>query len=226
MKIEKFDITSLDDDVFIGNLSQKFPLRGHHQYSGSGYVNVIEIDFPYSNMIKENFEDKMIQRYNSVIDQQVLDNMGFNTPYTDPDFLEKITPLYHQTIRQVLCCFEGYGIDSAERNKVIEFQWEPEVYVYVQTEKKSYNFWHHHQKKGPSVSSTFYLNVPEDGGEIKFKFAEEEISIKVEEDKLYLFPSWLYHVPVEHVGNKTRICINADFYTPNRPFLPGYNQFW
>jgi hypothetical protein len=226
MKIEKFDITSLDDGVFIGNVNKSFPLRGHHHYSGSGYVNVIEIDFPYSNMIKQNFEEEIVQRYNSVIDQQIIDNMGFNTPYNNPNFLEKITPLYHQTIRQVLCCLEGYGIESVNQHKLIEFQWEPEVYVYVQTEKKSYNFWHHHQKKGPSVSSTFYLNVPEDGGEIKFKFAEEEINIKVEENKLYLFPSWLYHVPAEHTGDNTRVCINADFYTPNRPFLKGYNQFW
>ena len=104
MKIKKFDTTSLDDGVFIGNANNSFPLRGHHHYSGSGYVNVIEIDFPYSNMIKENFEDEIVQRYNSVIDQQIVDNMGFNTPYNNPIFLEKITPLYHQTIKQILCC--------------------------------------------------------------------------------------------------------------------------
>jgi hypothetical protein len=119
MKIEKFDITSLDDDVFIGNLSQKFPLRGHHQYSGSGYVNVIEIDFPYSNMIKENFEDKMIQRYNSIIDQQVLDNQGFNTPYTDPDFLEKITPLYHFALCIIGICPNPSSYGRTDDKKAI-----------------------------------------------------------------------------------------------------------
>jgi hypothetical protein len=224
MAIEKFD-SSLIKNVFLGNLSQTYSHANIERYN-DGYAWLLEIDFPYSDIVKERWSEDMKSVYYSKIDTQIGNSGGYNVSYFNEDFQKFITEKYNEVLPQHISCYEKDGIPVDEFQGTIDFEWIPDVYLYLQYGKKSYNTWHHHQRKGRAVTTCFYLNVPKEGGNIDFRLSCGIESIKPKENKLYVFPSWQLHMPTKQKDDEVRFCINADFYTPKRPYIREAGGFW
>jgi hypothetical protein len=82
-----------------------------------------------------------------------------------------------------------------------------------------------------TICGVMYLDLPRIGGEIEFieypdRGENNPIKIKPQEDKIYLFPSWLYHRPLPHISPITRICINFGYVSNSRPILKNYGIRW
>ena len=82
-----------------------------------------------------------------------------------------------------------------------------------------------------TICGVMYLDIPEEGGEIEFihypdNGEDNAIKIKPQEDKVYLFPSWLYHRPLSHTSNISRLCINFGYVSDSRPILRNIGILW
>jgi len=229
MKIEKFN-PDLVKDAFVGNIPEikEKPSAVHANIRrfSCGYAWLLEIDFPYSDIVKEKWSEDMKSVYYSEIDIQLKNKGGYNVSYLNEEFQKFITKKYNEVLPQFISCYEKNGIPEDESQGIIDFEWIPEIYLYLQYGKRSYNTWHLHQQKGHAVTSTFYLNVPKEGGTIDFSLSDGITSIKPKENKLYVFPSWQLHMPTAQKDEEIRFCINADFYTPKRPYIRYDGGFW
>jgi hypothetical protein len=84
--------------------------------------------------------------------------------------------------------------------------------TYIQTKEENFPFSHNHHSSGQGITGVFYVNVPNigEGGEIKFHLNSYENTyiLRPQINKLYLFPSWLYHEPLPQTSPTTRISLN------------------
>jgi len=112
--------------------------------------------------------------------------------------------------------------------------------IYVQNNEYCKPYFHHHMDCEPnlidaSLTATLYLDPPKVGGEFQFMprlidpetFEDDlkdlkEHTFKVEENKLYFFPSWWMHRPLPQEDKTYRVCLSFNIYSFDRPeFLPG-----
>jgi len=249
----KFNDKLLPEGVFLGNQTDIQKKTNYLNYCSNAHAEnlflynkhyplVIGVNFPYHDIIKKNFEDKMINYYYDNIEQQAAAGDGYNIGWGDEEFREFITPLYSKTLSELFMCWKDTtkikdGYFHHEDAEEWKFEWNPYVTLYLQTEKISYNGWHLHSNptammNGTSLCTTFYLNIPENGGEISFQCAGNIVKLKPEKNILYCFPSWLSHMPEAQQSEGTRICINTDFITPNKLYVkpsndqPTSGSFW
>ena len=183
-------------------------------------VCVVEIGFPYHDEIKKLYKDDMVKYYYGGITKQIEDKVGYQTLYTNPEFVKNAGILHAQAIDMNF----KFG---QERIEGLMFS----PMLYVQKENAGTNFPHNHTLGGSSISTTFYIDPPERGGEIRFYISPnpapqgESITIKTRPNVLYVFPAWLHHAPLPHSGTETRVCVNADYFTFNRPVFI-HEQEW
>ena len=171
-------------------------------------VSVVEIGFPYHDELKSNYKEDMIKFHYG----DLKNSVGHQTWYTNLGFTNYFGPLHSQAI-DMNFKFNQERIEGLVFNPML----------YVQKENDGTNFPHNHTLGGSSISSTFYIDPPESGGEIQFYISPhphpqgESIVIKPKPNVLYVFPSWLHHSPLPHYGTETRVCVNVDYYTVSRP---------
>lgn len=84
----------------------------------------------------------------------------------------------------------------------------------------SYNKLHNHVRPytdSQGVSGTFYIEVPENSGNIIFKNNDESLEIKSANNKLLLFPSYLDHEVSKNLSllNRYSIAFNYDMIKKN-----------
>jgi len=91
----------------------------------------------------------------------------------------------------------------------------PGIRVYVQTSNDFQSFLHSHEHLLGSISCVFYVDIPQNGGEIMFEYCSNQkpngynFKLKPEENQFYFFPMWLPHTPLPHKDeNITRLCFN------------------
>jgi len=110
-------------------------------------------------------------------------------------------------------------------------------YIYIQNNRYCRPHFHHHlhcmpKTRSSSLSASLYLDPPKVGGEFQFmpriietETYEDELkgtTFKVEENKLYFFPSWWMHRPLPQEDETYRVCVSFDIFSFDRPeFLPG-----
>ena len=122
--------------------------------------------------------------------------------------------------------------DLIEKYYIVEKSLHDAIFnVYVQSPKFSANFYHNHIHTPQTICGVMYLDIPQEGGEIEFIHypdftPDNPIRIKPQEDKLYLFPSWLYHKPLPHSSSTPRICINIGYITGSKPITRDYGFIW
>ena len=104
--------------------------------------------------------------------------------------------------------------------------------AYVQNNKENSSFYHNHKTPG-SISGIFYLDPPQEGGEISFLINPDqdiphlkEIIFKPKKNKLYLFPYWMYHKPLPQKDEDYRICFNWVHGSPTRPIHKFTKSQW
>lgn len=162
-----------------------------------------EIDFPYIHKM-EHHKQKIIEIYNKDIDE--LKKEGFlNVKYKDENLKKNLKKVFYSILHE-------------------HFELSPslkpfEIHCYIQTKNDFFSVWHNHIHAS-TLAATFYLDIPKVGGEIEFgdhRYGGNTI-VKPLLNKLYVFPSWMYHRPLPHYDeNITRICVNLDYFCLERP---------
>ena len=174
----------------------------------NGYksVFVVEIGFPYHDEIKKLYKEEMVKDYYKDIVEIFQRSHGLQTIYKNPEFISSIGALHAEAIDMNF---------KFNYERIAGLKFEP--MLYVQREDSTTNFPHNHIQGGTSISTTFYIDPPESGGEIKFYISpKESIIVKTKPNVLYAFPSWLHHSPLPHSGTETRVCVNVDYFTLGR----------
>ena len=174
-------------------------------------VNIIhpfihEYDFPYHNYLKE-YKTEIINNYFSIKKKypNVTDYpISLNHPLSI-----LLEPKLNTLIK------ENYYINEP----LSKFGFR----TYIQNNQNFTSVYHNHLSPS-SISATFYLDPPKDGGEIKFLVGfdekenqSQEIFIKPKSDKVYVFPYWLFHSPTPQKDEEYRICFNWGYSSPQRP---------
>tara|TARA_R110000803_G_scaffold210430_1_gene282174 strand:+ start:104 stop:637 length:534 start_codon:yes stop_codon:yes gene_type:complete len=98
--------------------------------------------------------------------------------------------------------------------------------IYIQNKDKFVSKLHDHTSIMSSIHATFYLNIPKTGGEISFNYLDNEIKIKPEINKIYVFPYWLPHKPLPQEDEVERICFNWSYASIQRPVHKLYLIKW
>jgi hypothetical protein len=176
-----------------------------------------ECDFPSSQFLREN-KDNLIRFYKDTINDpkiNVINTFDVNLNNTP------LSSFFNKPIKNLI--EEHYIVKSSPFDIVFN--------LYVQDNKSSKGGFHNHIHTPMTICGVMYLDVPKEGGEIEFihyPFNKESnpIRVKPQEDKLYLFPSWLYHRPLPHTSNITRICINMGYISNSRPLLRNIGKTW
>ena len=184
----------------------------------NGYksVFVVEIGFPYHDEIKHQYKEEMVKSYYEDMEKKKEVKFGgLQTLYKNPEFISSIGALHAEAIDMNF---------KFNYERIAGLKFEP--MLYVQREDKGTSFPHSHQHSGTSISTTFYIDPPESGGEIQFYFGPNDtVTIKPKPNVLYAFPSWLFHAPLLHSGTETRVCVNVDYFTLGRAVFM-HEQKW
>ena len=169
-------------------------------------VCLVEIGFPYHDEIKQQYKEGMVKGYYEDMVEMTEKKAGYQTLYKNPEFISSIGPLHAQAIDM------NFKFNY-ERIEGLNF----EPMLYIQRENAGTSLPHNHLHGGTSISTTFYIDLPEKGGEIRFYFGPKDVvTIKPKPNVLYAFPSWLHHTPLPHSGTETRVCVNVDYFTLGR----------
>ena len=178
---------------------------------------VIECDFPFYDEIKAKKADMIRQYELHKLMSNGWDYRLYNFPYENEEFANWIYEKYYNVLNK------NFYLPLGDR-------WENYIKnfpnIYVQTNKITANECHNHIHTGCTISTVCYIDLPKTGGKLKFFFGKEEVVMNINIDKLYLFPSWLYHMPMPHDENITRVAINTDFVSEGRPRLKISEDQW
>ena len=174
------------------------------------YKYVHEYDFP----IKEHFFpyiDDMKKQWEEKYDEDRIEGQKtYNIIYENPQLLKLV---------------EKEFTDLIHTNYVTSPTIVPiELNLYIQNQN-SRSIYHNHLK-GSSLTATLYLALPKKGGELSFIVGDKTVDIKVQLDKLYVFPSWLFHAPLPQEDDMDRICINLEFFSLQRPVHKTTHEVW
>jgi len=176
-----------------------------------------ETDFASRDLLHP-YKDEMVKYYFEKLEQAEGE---FSFFYTNSVIKTNILPRINKVLKK------SFKINVIDINPN----------VYVQNNQYCSSYFHHHMycepgKGDASMVASLYLDPPEVGGEFQFmpRFIHPETheddlkehTFKVEENKLYLFPSWCMHRPLPQEDETYRICLTFDIYSFDRPlFLPG-----
>ena len=178
-----------------------------------------ETDCPSRDLLYP-YKDEMVEHYfNDTLDE------GGSSLYTNEVIEKDIIPRIHKTVA------------NAFRMKVEKIN----SYIYVQNNEKFSPIFHHHIHCLPniltaSLTATLYLDPPQKGGEFQFlpslfhhETYDEDLkgyTFKVEENKLYFFPSWWMHRPLPQEDETYRVCISFEILSFDRPLFTHENVVW
>lgn len=101
------------------------------------------------------------------------------------------------------------------------------VYVQEGSNEKHASTLHNHAHRAGNMCGIFYLNIPTEGGEFHVlnpPYLDE--FIKIEINKVYLFPIWLMHRAMPHKDNIKRICFNWVYGGNIRPINKYTGNLW
>jgi len=177
-------------------------------------TNFIEV-FDFDTSWLKPYKEDMVNQYFKTID--VID--GNNTPYKNNEIEKSLSFRFEKTIK-----------DNFIVTRNIK---EIKPWIYVQNNKHTLNQWHNHINSA-TLNATLYLDPPKDGGELCFIYPDNlqeniedtYIKIKPEENKLYVFPSWIMHKPLPQKDKKYRVCINLEWYCKQRPISKESFKVW
>lgn len=168
-----------------------------------------EFDFPSSNFLRKNKED-LINYYKSFKSSTSTIDVRLNNTPINIEFQDKIKNLI-------------------ENNYIVLKTQDPLHFnAYIQGNNNTPSYFHNHIHSPMTICGVFYLDVPKEGGEFEIFDLPHTPSFKIkpQEDKLYIFPSWLYHKPHPQQDEKIRVCINIGYVSNSRPIVKKDGTLW
>lgn len=188
-------------------------IKPHNKY-------FIEVDFPWRDFCLE-FRDKMIENFidqNPGIQLETKINEGYpqfdgtSTRFENDRIKTHLGMAYYKVLNQL---FDNLG--------------EPMrpflVWNYVQNNQFYQSNYHEHLDTA-TINSTMYLDEIQEGGELSIFVHNKEQIIKVQPNKLYIFPSWLLHKPLPQKDSNWRVCINLEHLSNTRVYSKHTECFW
>ena len=101
--------------------------------------------------------------------------------------------------------------------------------IYMQDNKNNVLLTHNHIDVS-TITGVFYINPPkeEEGGGLKFcpNSLDYPFTIQPKKDKLYLFPSWMMHVPLPQTTQTPRVSLNWGYASGIRPIHKITGDIW
>lgn len=174
-----------------------------HRYIHEYDFPIKEHFLPYIDDIKKQWEEKFDE-------DRIEGQKTYNVIYENP----KLQKLVEDKFLQII--YNYY---------VTEPSFYPiELNLYIQNQN-SYSYYHNHLKNA-SLTATFYLALPEKGGELSFLIGDQYINLKPQLDKIYVFPGWLYHAPLPQEDNMDRICFNLEYFSLQKPLHKNTHEIW
>ena len=180
-------------------------------YGGEGKSPyLLEFDFPVEDLLqkhkKEILRQFLIRRTQGEWSKNIKDVSEctptlFRPLYDNSEFNRIITKLW---------------LDIIDKNFIVSELTSPiTMWSYVQNRDYQSCEVHNHITSNPksSIIGTFYTDVPSQGGDFKYYLGGpgEFHTIKPEINKIYVFPSWLYHTPTPMNDMKSRICMSVEY---------------
>lgn len=161
-----------------------------------------EIDFPIQEKLMP-YKQKIIDLYFKEINK--VKTQGFlNVEFKNEFIRNKIQKIYYNIL-----------LDHFYLTEPLK---DLKLFIYAQDNKRFESEWHSHYHCS-TIASTFYLQLPKNGGGIEFADYNlgKNTIIKPQLNKLYVFPSWMYHRPLPQFDDTIRICFNIDYFCLGRP---------
>lgn len=168
------------------------------------YIEMFDFDFSYLNDFKPEFVKQYIENVDA--------SKGYNVLYKN-DALDRTKNIFEECVK--------------DNFKVSEKLNPPKAWLYCQNNKSNFNILHNHIRTA-SVNGVIYISPPEDNGGELFYLDETGTAkiLKVEENKLYLFPGWMLHKPEPQQSPDWRVCINIEYLCSSRPLSLATNLLW
>jgi hypothetical protein len=167
-----------------------------------------EYDFPVHDLFYPYKEDILNQYWDLLPINK--DNTN-NFLYQNPKLENIIIPLF---------------LDILKHNYVVSPLVSPiKLWAYIQNNDNYFSKLHNHINTS-TINATFYIDPPENGGELYFSMEDEECTIKPQKNKIYLFPYWLHHKPLSQSSSTYRICINLEYKCQSRPMHIPSKVIW
>jgi len=162
-----------------------------------------EVDFPYVSKMQHD-KEKIIKSFWEKIGD-ANEKGSHNIQYFDDKLQKNLKKIFYQILHH-------HFVLSPPLNPFL-------IHCYVQTKDEYASVWHNHIHAS-SLAATFYLEIPKEGGEIEFcdhRYGGNTI-LKPKLNKLYIFPSWMFHRPLPHYDEDVvRVCVNLDYDCLERP---------
>lgn len=150
---------------------------------------------------------------------------------TDCSFKENILEIYHcNHFLKELHFHVGQYLHGINSNIDINIESYKVISWLTLNDPGDYTAQHNHSAS--DISGVYYIEVPEDSGDLFFKnpnkalissycyFHLSEVSIaKAVEGTIYLFPGWLDHGVLSNRSNKQRISLSFNIIFPRKLFL-------
>lgn len=169
------------------------------------------VDFPVNDLLLP-YKEQLIEEFYEQIKTKT--DPGYSRKVHIEPVLNIIKPLWVEKIK--------YHFDPLPLS-----QPEFKVWLYVQNNTNNRCVWHNHPEA--ELNTVFYLDVPEEGGELEIlnvKPSQNKLNadkLKVENNKLYIMPFWTYHRPLPQKDTKERLCFNIQFQSRDRIRLKQRN---
>ena len=190
---------------------------------------LIEVDVPQISDVIKPYENQVINQWKEELPNFPYMYLDENSNLKDPfsnqtnalDIRCKIEPL-NNILFEVFYNSIHYIFDIDEPDEMGNF-------VYIQNNERSAQVLHQHiwgNRGKTSVCGTMYLNVPDNGGEFMYYVGRGFKKLKVQENKLYLFPNWLFHSTCQQDDWKHRICFNLEYSSNLKAFDKKYRVYW
>jgi hypothetical protein len=165
-----------------------------------------EYDFPYHDYLVNNlnFIDNIYEKGIN----EALENKAVNVPF----YGNSIFYFLNEKLNEIV--LNNYYVDQSPNRAPLG------IYKQVHTQTHVYSS-HNHIDTNDSIIGVFYINPPKfnEGGELILHPGptyDDHISILPEPNKLYLFPSWVFHHVNPQTSTLPRYSLNWGFPSHNK----------
>ena len=172
---------------------------------------LIEADFECEEFLNKNYQNLINYYDNGKVEG--FNDLGLVDTPINSFFNPKIEKIIHDTFI------------------VEKHNWGATYNLYVQDNTNTKHNWHNHIHLASSICGVFYTQLPKEGGEFEvihppsFEI-DQPLRFKPQLNKIYLFPSWLYHRATPQKDKEKRICINIAYPSYFRPIVKNFGYIW
>jgi len=172
---------------------------------------LISDDLNYYGYI-QNYRDELLNLYFKNNNQK----KNFDCILDNSDINNYLTPKLNALVEKI------FWVGPTLLNFPISF--------YVQNNQNQNIYLHNHSRNPGTVQAIFYLDIPKKGGETLFKLEfngeEQDYILKPQLNKVYFFPSWIYHTALPQQDECYRISFNWRHGSNQRPIVKGRAIQW